>query len=147
MVRSLSAVFVLAAGASAYAQSVPPGFTVEAYGGTLTEPTTLACAADGRVFVEQLNGAVRVLKNGALLSTPFHTATEVDYTAGSYRGLLGICLDPDFAGNGYLYIYFTTSTPVCLPGRGVRSGRSPVAVGVVVGGVDTAAVYTLNRIR
>jgi glucose/arabinose dehydrogenase len=111
MVRSLTAGFVLAAGATVYAQSVPPGFTVEAYGGTLTEPTTLACAPDERVFVGQLNGAVRVLKNGVILTTPFHTAAAVDYTAGSYRGLLGICLDPDFAGNGFVYIYFTTSTP------------------------------------
>src|SRR5258705_13931608 len=92
-------------GTNAYAQSVPSGFTVEPYGGSISEGTALAWTPDGRLLVGQLNGTVQVIKDGALLGTPFHVAA-VDYTAGAERGLLGICVDPGFASNGYVYLYF-----------------------------------------
>ena len=70
----------------------------------LTNATAFAQAADGRIFVTEQGGAIRVIKNGALLATPFATVT-VD-SAGE-RGLIGIALHPDFAINGFLYIYST----------------------------------------
>jgi glucose/arabinose dehydrogenase len=64
----------------------------------------MAIAPDGRIFVCQQGGALRVIKNGALLPAPFVTLT-VD-PAGE-RGLLGIAFDPNFAGNNFLYVYYT----------------------------------------
>ena len=61
-------------------------------------------APDGRIFVCQQGGALRVIKNGVLLPTPFMTLT-VD-PAGE-RGLLGIAFDPNFASNNFLYVYYT----------------------------------------
>jgi glucose/arabinose dehydrogenase len=61
-------------------------------------------APDGRLFVCQQGGSLRVVKNGALLPTPFMTLT-VD-SAGE-RGLLGIAFDPNFASNNFLYVYYT----------------------------------------
>jgi len=106
--RILPAVMLFVMGASAAAQSVPPGFTVENYGGALSDGTALAWSPDARLFVGQRNGMVRIIKNGSLLPTPFHS-TSVDM-AGE-RGLLGLCLDPDFLSNGYVYIYFTNPSP------------------------------------
>jgi glucose/arabinose dehydrogenase/regulation of enolase protein 1 (concanavalin A-like superfamily) len=65
-------------------------------------------APDGRLFVCQQGGQVRVIKNGALLGTPFLTA-PVDGTGE--RGLLGIAFDPNFAANRYVYVYYTATSP------------------------------------
>jgi glucose/arabinose dehydrogenase len=85
----------------------PSGFTRdESWITGLSSATAFAQAADGRIFVAQQGGAIRVIKNGALLPTPFATVT-VD--ASGERGLIGIALHPDFAVNGRLYIYSTRS--------------------------------------
>jgi glucose/arabinose dehydrogenase len=70
----------------------------------LTASTAFAQAPDGRIFVTQQSGSIRVVKDGALLPTPFATMT-VDATGE--RGVLGITLHPDFASNGYVYVYST----------------------------------------
>lgn len=101
---------LMALGTALCAQSVPSGFTVDGYGGALEEGTSMAWTPDGRLLVAQIGGTVRVIQSGALLEAPFHTA-QVDHASDTDRGLLGICVDPDFASNGYVYVYFTTSTP------------------------------------
>ena len=93
-------------GLPARAATLPPGFAETAIGG-LNDPTAMAIAPDGRIFVCQQAGALRVIKNGALLPTPFLT---LSVQASGERGLLGIAFDPDFASNQYLYVYYTTST-------------------------------------
>ena len=88
--------------------SQPSGFTRnEAWVAGLSSATAFAQAVDGRIFVAEQGGAIRVIKNGALLATPFATVT-VDSTGE--RGLIGIALHPDFAINGFLYIYSTRTT-------------------------------------
>ncbi|PYM03200.1 MAG: hypothetical protein DMF19_00325 [Verrucomicrobia bacterium] len=67
----------------------------------------MAFAPDGRLFVCQQGGQLRVIKNGLLLSTPFVSLT-VD--SSGERGLLGIAFDPNFATNHYLYVYYTVAT-------------------------------------
>ena len=59
-------------------------------------------APDGRIFVCQQGGSLRVIKDGALLSTPFLTLS-VD--ASGERGLLGIAFDPNFASNNFIYVH------------------------------------------
>jgi glucose/arabinose dehydrogenase len=68
----------------------------------------MALAPDGRIFVCQQGGALRVIKNGVLLATPFLTV-PVDSTGE--RGLLGVALDPNFVSNQLIYIYYTATTP------------------------------------
>src|SRR5262245_14784704 len=72
---------------------LPAGFTETAVAAALSSPTALDIAPDGRAFVAEQNGAIRVVKNDALLPTPFASLT-VD--SKGERGLLGITLDPDF---------------------------------------------------
>ena len=62
-------------GSDANAATVPAGFTDSVVAAGLTNPTAMALAPDGRIFVCQQNGALRVIKNGALLPTPFLTVT------------------------------------------------------------------------
>jgi len=88
--------------------TVPAGFTDTLVANGLIDPTAMAFAPDGRIFVSQQGGAMRVIKNGALLPTPFLTVT-VD-SAGE-RGLLGIAFDPNFVSNQLVYVYYTARTP------------------------------------
>ena len=66
----------------------------------------MAIAPDGRVFVAEKGGALRVVKNNALLSQPFLT---VSVNSASERGLLGVAFDPDFQSNRFVYVYYTTA--------------------------------------
>jgi len=88
--------------------TVPTGFMDTLVANGLTNPTAMAFAPDGRLFVCEQGGGLRVIKNGALLSTPFLTVT-VD-SAGE-RGLLGIAFDPNFVSNQLVYVYYTVPTP------------------------------------
>ena len=65
-------------------------------------------APDGRLFVCQQGGQLRVIKNGALLPTPFVSLTV---NSAGERGLLGVAFDPNFASNGFVYVYYTATTP------------------------------------
>jgi glucose/arabinose dehydrogenase len=94
--------------ASAIGAATPPaGFTETSIGG-LSGPTAMAMAPDGRIFVCQQTGALRVIKNNALLATPFITLTV---NATGERGLLGVAFDPDFLTNHFIYLYYTATTP------------------------------------
>jgi glucose/arabinose dehydrogenase len=108
--RSRAAAFliVLAAAAALPAATVPTGFTHSQIGGNLNSPTAFAIAPDGRIFVCEQGGKLRVIKNGTLLPTPFVTLT-VD-SVGE-RGLLGVAFDPNFATNKYVYVYYTATSP------------------------------------
>ncbi|MGH2931418.1 MAG: PQQ-dependent sugar dehydrogenase, partial [Gaiellaceae bacterium] len=73
----------------------------------LTNPTSMALAPDGRIFVAQQGGQLRVVRNNVLLPTPFLT---VSVTSTNERGLLGVTFDPNFAQNRYVYVYYTAAT-------------------------------------
>lgn len=90
------------------AATVPSGFTDEAFVSGLTNPTAMAFAPDGRLFVCQQGGQLRVIKNGALLASPFLTVTV---SSSGERGLLGIAFDPNFTANRFVYVYYTATTP------------------------------------
>jgi len=88
----------------------PSGFTrTTNYITGLSSATAFAQAPDGRLFVSQQGGAMRVVdSSGALLTTPFMTLT-VD--SMGERGLLGVAFHPDFASNPFVYAYYTATTP------------------------------------
>jgi glucose/arabinose dehydrogenase len=90
------------------AATVPTGFTDSLVVNGLTNPTAMALAPDGRIFVCEQGGKLRIVKDGVLLATPFLTVT-VD-SAGE-RGLLGIAFDPNFVSNQLVYVYYTVPTP------------------------------------
>ena len=90
------------------AATLPPGFSETQISG-LASPTAMEFAPDGRLFVCLQGGNLRVIKNGALLATPF-VSLSVD--SNGERGLLGIAFDPNFAANSFVYVYYTVpSTP------------------------------------
>jgi glucose/arabinose dehydrogenase len=98
----------IAAGTTAVAATLPAGFTETPVATGLASPTAMAFAPDGRLFVAQQGGALRVIKNGALLGPPFVSLTV---NSSGERGLLGVAFDPNFATNNWIYVYYTATTP------------------------------------
>jgi len=86
------------------AQNFPAGFGRTLVVNGISNPTALAFAPDGRIFVAQQGGELRVIKNGVLLPTAF---IDLTVDASGERGLIGVTLDPDFPTNHYLYLYYT----------------------------------------
>lgn len=87
-------------------RDLPLGFTKnESWTVGLIRATAFAAAPDGRMFVAEQAGALRVVSNGVLLPTPFVQLT-VDDTGE--RGLIGVTLHPNFAVNGWVYVHYTT---------------------------------------
>jgi len=89
---------------SASAATLPSGFIETTVSSVIASPTAMAIAPGGPIFVCSQTGALRVIKNGVLLTTPFVTLS-VD-SVGE-RGLLGVALDPHFTLNHYIYLYYT----------------------------------------
>src|SRR5438093_13763588 len=101
----IAIVFLLyALSASGSAATLPSGFVETTVASGIASPTAMAIAPDGRIFVCSQSGALRVIKNGVLLATPFMTLS-VD-SVGE-RGLLGVAFDPHFTLTHYIYLYYT----------------------------------------
>lgn len=104
----LFSLLVAGAAAPAVASELPPGFSDVKVVGGLSDPTAMQLANDGRLFICERSGTVRVVRDGILLQEPF--ATLPVHAAGE-RGLLGLALDPSFDTNGFVYVYYTAATP------------------------------------
>jgi glucose/arabinose dehydrogenase len=72
----------------------------------LNFPVGLAQAPDGRIFFnERLTGAIRIInQQGQLVNTPF---CQISVATSGEQGLLGLTLDPNFAQNRFVYVYYT----------------------------------------
>lgn len=105
LAMSLGALLLLGGPASGVAK-LPAGFTQTRVTTGLQSPTTMEFAPDGRIFVAEQAGKLRVVKAGKLLATPaLDLSGRIDPTGE--RGLLSIAFDPAFSKNGFVYLYYT----------------------------------------
>ncbi|RKF25522.1 ThuA domain-containing protein [Micromonospora globbae] len=71
-------------------------------------PYAMDIAPDGRVFYTELvRGEIRVYDPRTRTTS---TAVTIPVYSGGEDGLLGIALDPDFADNGHLYVYYSPAS-------------------------------------
>ena len=89
---------------SDFAQTFPTNFAGVQLA-TGLDPVGMDVVPDGRVFLTEKVGKIRILKNGALLATPLITIPTVDNF--SERGLMKVVVDENFSSNGYIYAYYT----------------------------------------
>jgi glucose/arabinose dehydrogenase len=101
-----ASVFFTAAASSAI--QLPAGFSQTTYVDNFPHGTTMTFAPDGRLFVCAQSGGVFVVKDGAVPEKPLFA---VDADEQGEHGLNGLAFDPDFAHNGYIYVYYTAKTP------------------------------------
>lgn len=131
--RRMLPALLLAVVAFAAAAILPPGFTETRIAHDLRSPSGLAVAPDGRVFILEQEGVVRLVKGDTLLPQPFLTLPNM--SSQWERGLMGIALDPGFDTNGHVYLFHTAALPV-MHNRVVRV----TAVG------DTGSLATLELV-
>lgn len=90
--------------APAGARQLPLGFSDTRVGG-ITQPTGMAWAPDGRMLVISKPGQLVVMEEGqpnqVALDLRSRICSEIEL------GLLGIAVDPDFAENRFVYLYYS----------------------------------------
>ena len=106
------------------------GFTDSPVVSGLTNPTDMEFAPDGRLFVTEDAGRVRIAKSDGTLATFLNISTKVD--SKGERGLLALTFDPGFSTNHYVYLHYTKKATSSTPphNRIVRvtaSGNKAVA--------------------
>jgi glucose/arabinose dehydrogenase/PKD repeat protein len=91
--------------AASAAATVPQDFADQPIA-SLGAPTALAFTPDGRMLIATQAGNLRVLTDGALQPTPA-LALGSRVCSNSERGLLGVAVDPNFATNRFIYLFYT----------------------------------------
>ncbi|HUG00286.1 MAG TPA: PQQ-dependent sugar dehydrogenase [Longimicrobiales bacterium] len=75
----------------------------------LTDPVFLtAPSGDGRQFIVEQSGRIRILADGQVAAVPFLDIGDRVLDGGE-RGLLGLAFHPDYASNGRFYVHYTRS--------------------------------------
>jgi glucose/arabinose dehydrogenase len=120
-VLAIAVIAVLAVSeAPAGAVTLPAGFT-DTVVATVGSPTAIVFTPDGRLLITTQPGRLRVVAGGALLTNPALDLSSV-ICSNSERGMLGAAVDPNFATNRFIYIYYTfKGTSAC----GTGSSTSP----------------------
>jgi glucose/arabinose dehydrogenase/PKD repeat protein len=132
--------FALAGPASA----LPPGFQETTVWSGLNQPTVVRFASDGRVFVAEKSGLIKIFDS---LSDPT-PSTFADLRTNVHnfwdRGLLGMALDPQFPADPHVYVLYTHDAAIGgtaprwgSPGTtddGCPTPPGPTADGCVVSG-------------
>jgi glucose/arabinose dehydrogenase len=104
---------LLVAPLSASAVVLPSGFQQTTAFSGLTQPTAVQFASDGRVFVAEKSGLIKVFDN--LADTTATTFADLRTNTHNFwdRGLLGLALHPSFPATPYVYALYTLDA---LPG-------------------------------
>ena len=132
---------------AAVAATLPTGYEERTVASGLTAPTAVDWAPDGRMFVAEKAGRVRVVTAaGTLLAAPLLDISAHVHPSGD-RGLLGIAVDTSFASNRYLYLLYTYDASSSHPTGPKTSRLTRVTVNtnntasaetVLVGSIGTA---------
>lgn len=84
---------------------VPPLAAQLVLGGFSHPNFVTAPSGDSRLFVIERTGTIRIIKNGALLPTPFLDLTD-KVSSGSEEGVLGLAFAPDYATSRMFVVHY-----------------------------------------
>ncbi len=88
--------------------TLPQGFKADVVATGFSGATALDVAPDGRIFVCEQTGTLRIIKNGQLLTKPF-VKLPVDVTWE--RGLIGVTVAPDFPKTPHVFVCYVAAKP------------------------------------
>jgi putative heme-binding domain-containing protein len=88
--------------------TLPAGFKAEVVATGLSGATSLEVTSDGRIFVCEQAGALRVVKDGKLLAEPF---VKLPVDSNWERGLIGVTVDPDFPKRPHVFVCYIAAKP------------------------------------
>jgi len=87
--------------------ALPPGFQESVAFSGLDHPTALRFSPDGRIFVAEKNGRIKVFDNLADTTPTLFADLSTNVYNFWDRGLLGLALDPAFPSQPYVYVLYT----------------------------------------
>lgn len=88
--------------------TIAAGFQMTTIATGLSGAVALEAAPDGRVFICEQGGTLRVVKDGVLLRQPFvRLPVEMNWE----RGLIGVTVAPDFPRDPHVYVVYVTDKP------------------------------------
>lgn len=143
----LTAFWWVAWGVGLAQEGLHPEFRVETVASGLEVPWALDFAPDGRIFLTERPGRIRIIQDGTLLPEPWMTL-EV-YRSGE-AGLMGLALDPHFAENRFVYVAYTDPagpTNVLVRLREDPATGKGVMDRVLWEGVPAARLHDGGRVR
>lgn len=121
---------------------------IEVFARNLRAPWAIELAPDGRFFVTERGGRIRIIKDGQLGAEPWMTlpVTEIGES-----GLLGLAIDPQFGQNRFIYAAYTTREGVRLLNRLARlredaNGRG-VMDKVLIDDVSANMIHDGGRVK
>jgi glucose/arabinose dehydrogenase len=121
--------------------TLPPGFTLSEVVGDLAQATVLEEAPDGRLFIAEQAGAVKIVSADGR-NTSLAVKLTVDFRGE--RGLVGLALDPNFPANGFVYLYYTR----IIPGGGFVNRISRfVAAGDTINPASEVVILELDPLE
>jgi uncharacterized repeat protein (TIGR01451 family) len=100
----------------------------EVVAGGFSVPVQVTHAGDnsGRLFVVEQGGRIKIIKNGAVLSTPFLNIASLVSCCGE-RGLLSVAFHPRYKTNGYFFVNYTNTGGHTVVARYSVSANADVA--------------------
>jgi glucose/arabinose dehydrogenase len=109
-----AAILFLCAPVTAAAVTYLAGFEERPIVEGLPAPTGMAWAPDGRLFVIEKEGRLKVVAPGGSSAAPVY---DLSSEVNSYwdRGLLGIAVDSGYPTNNYIYLFYTRERQPLTP--------------------------------
>jgi glucose/arabinose dehydrogenase len=92
--------------------TLPSGFQQTIVFRGLHEPTNVAFSKDGRVFVAEKSGLIKVFNNLFDTKPTIFADLRTEVYNGWDRGLLSLALDPNFPAKPYVYVLYTYDAPI-----------------------------------
>ena len=94
----------------------------------LSKPVFITHSGDnnGRLFIVEQDGRIKILLDGTVLSTPFLNLSA-KVSKGSERGLLGLAFHPDYATNRKFYVNYTNTSGDTVVAEYTRTSNPNIA--------------------
>jgi glucose/arabinose dehydrogenase len=108
----LSLLVTLLSPPAARAVALPTGFQESVVWSGLTNPTNIEFAADGRIFVAEKSGIIKVFDNEADQTPSVFADLSTNVHDFWDRGMLGLAVHPNFPASPYVYVLYTYDAPV-----------------------------------
>lgn len=89
------------------AATLPAGFQETIVFSGLTNPANIKFSPDGRVFIAEKSGLIKVFDNLTDTSPTIFADLRTNTHNFWDRGMLGMALDPNFPSNPYVYVLYT----------------------------------------
>ena len=110
LLAALPAMLLASCSSGGQVGGAPPpatGISLTRIAGVFTSPVAISNAGDGngRLFVVEQGGAVKIIRNGTVAARPFLNISSL-VTAGGEQGLLGIAFPPGFATRQNFYVNY-----------------------------------------